>query len=125
MTGQVIDWSTGSKVIREMTEAELAERPTEEQAQAAALAARLAEAKAECGRRICAVAAQHTQINIIGNHLAGLLGEADEAAYLASVQWIADMRAAAATIAAGDLDMTDDANWPDCPAEAAALAARF
>src|SRR5690606_975348 len=102
---------------------DLTQLVTAEDKAAAALAARIGAVKADCGRRIYDVAPQYTQTNIIGARAAGELGSPeDDAAYLASVQWIADMRAACATIIANPaLDPADDANWPDCPAEVAAL----
>lgn len=100
---------------------------TAEDKAAAAQAARIASVKAACGRRIYEVAPQYTQTNIIGARAAGELDSPeDDAAYLASVQWIADMRAACATIIANpSLDPGDDSNWPDCPADVMDLAARY
>ena len=89
-------------------------------------AARAAEIKAACKRRIYAVASAEAQINIIGAQAAGNFDAAQEAAYAASVQWIADMRAACqALIADPTADHTDDASWPDCPPDVAALADQF
>ena len=82
--------------------------------------------KASCKRRIYAVASAEAQMNIIGARAAGSFDAAQQDAYAASVQWIADMRAACQTlITDAEADYADDANWPDCPPGAAALAAAF
>ncbi len=65
--------------------------------------ARKEVARAECRRRILAVAS----------------------AFQASVQWIKDMRAAWEPMAVAGDDPADDANWPALPAAVADLAARF
>lgn len=82
--------------------------------------------RAETTRRIYAVAQPHTQMNMTGARAAGLFDAGQEAAYAASVQWVANMRAACAAIIANPaLDPFDDANWPKCPDNAKALAAAF
>jgi hypothetical protein len=67
----------------------------------------------------------HGQHNIIGVQAAGGFTGPQQAAYVAAVQWIGAMRAAAATIAATGADPDDNANWPACPPDVAALAAAF
>jgi len=100
-------------------------KPAEDKT-AEALAARGARIKAECKRRIYAAASAEAQMNIIGAQAAGQFDAPQQAAYAASVQWIADMRAACAAIVADPaLDERNDANWPPCPSEVAALADAF
>lgn len=98
---------------------------TAETRAAAALAARREAARAECRRRILAVAPETTQTNLIGAAAAGLLDPAALAAYRASVGWIAQMRAAWGPIADAGFDPADDALWPACPPAVLALAAQF
>ncbi len=98
-------------------------------------AARVAAIKAECRRRIYGMASAETQMNI--NGVAATISAkpetartVDDAGFLtafeASVNWIAAMRAAVATIAADpEADTTADDNWPICPAIVAELAARY
>lgn len=91
-----------------------------------AAAERAALARAECSRRIFAVASETTQMNMTGAAAAGLFSEAQTAAYAASVQWVGAMRAAWPVIAAdAEADIADDAEWPECPAAVVALAAAF
>ncbi|WP_212525842.1 hypothetical protein [Actibacterium sp. MT2.3-13A] len=90
------------------------------------LALRIEAVKSETTRRIDAAAAPHTRENMIGAAAAGVLTASQQAAYAASVQWIADMRAACqALIADSTADYRADANWPPLPPEVAALAAQF
>jgi microcystin-dependent protein len=92
----------------------------------AAMAARVEAARAECRRRILAVAAEHTQMNMTGAAAAGLFTAEQQAAYAQAVGWIAAMRGAWPLIAADpEADIADDAEWPACPAEVVALAAAF
>lgn len=90
-------------------------------------AARFRQAiKAECGRRIMAVASQNAQMNMTAACAAGVMSDADKATYAASLLWVAQMRArCAALIDAADPGYTDDTKWPPCPAPVVALAARF
>ena len=87
--------------------------------------ARKEVARAECRRRILAVASEATQMNIIGAAGAGALDAADQLAFQASVQWIAAMRAAWTPMAEAGDDPSDDANWPELPTSVADLVARF
>lgn len=99
---------------------------TAEDIEAEKAAARAVQVKSACRARIYAVASAEAQINIIGAKAAGDLDADQAAAYDASVQWIADMRAACqALIADVDADHTDDASWPDCPENVKALVAAF
>lgn len=82
--------------------------------------------KAECGRRIYAVASDNAQKNMLATIVAGGMSDADKTTFGAGVIWIADMQAACRDlIAAADPDFADDAKWPDIPAGVAELAARF
>lgn len=109
-----------------MTAIDFSLMKTAEDKAAEAQAAHVAAAKVETTRRIDAVAKPHTRENMIGASAAGVLTAEQQAAYIASVQWIADMRAACqAIIADPALDMHDDANWPECPAEVITLAEQF
>ncbi len=90
---------------------------------------------AECRLRIYAVASQETQMNwaakvaVISAKTAASRTN-DEAAILAGLEnaigWVEAMRANIATLAADpEIDISDDANWPDIPADVAALVAQF
>lgn len=103
---------------------------------ASALAALRRDAvKAECRRRIYAVASAETQLNMtsyvtaIGLKPAAARSDVEKAAaasFLLALEWVEAMRAAVAAIAADlDVDMTAQASWPACPAEVSALADRF
>ena len=106
----VLGWT-----VRDKTEAELAE-----ESEAAKIAG-----KSECARRILAVADLVTQTNLLANHSAGLLSEADAAIYVAGVQWIRDMQAAWPALVEAGADLSDDANWPAVPEGAIELAERY
>lgn len=81
---------------------------------------------ADCKRRIFAVASTNAQVNMAAARAAGILSSDDEAAFLAGLQWISAMRAAcAALVEAQAADAAEDHNWPECPAEVVALAAKF
>lgn len=82
--------------------------------------------KDECRRRIFAVANETAQMNMASHVAAGLFDAAKRAAFLAALQWVAEMRAACgALIASADATFTTDDAWPPCPPEVAALAAQF
>lgn len=84
------------------------------------------DVKAECGRRIYAIASAPTQINMAAAEAAGRLTPEQSAAFVAGLDWITAMRAACASIIAGGIvDYTDDAHWPVCPPEVVALANAF
>ncbi|KEP69658.1 hypothetical protein DL1_03335 [Thioclava dalianensis] len=97
--------------------------------------ARSAEAKAECRRRIYAVASAEAQMNISAS-VAVISGKAasarseDEKATLAGAtsmtEWIAAMRATCADLSqAGEADFRADAAWPEVPEDVVTLVARF
>ena len=78
----------------------------------------------ECQRRIYAVASQNCQMNMTAWIASGQAGADDKAAFDAALAWVQAMRAACARfVAAGGPDSGGD--WPECPPQAAALAARF
>ena len=87
-------------------------------------AARLAAAKAECRRRILAVANETAQMNLFGAVGAGLLSPAQMEVYTAGVLWVAAMRAACATAATAP-DLSDDGYWPPVPDGVVDLAKLF
>lgn len=80
----------------------------------------------ECQRRIYAVASQNCQMNMTAWIASGRASDADRAAFDAALAWVQAMRAAhAQLVAAKDAGYAQDAWWPVCPADAAAIAARF
>lgn len=82
--------------------------------------------KDECRSRIYAVANETAQMNMASFAAANLFTAEQMTAYTSGLQWVAAMRAqCAALIAAADPSFADDASWPACPPEAAALAAQF
>ena len=84
------------------------------------------EIKAECGRRIYAVASQAAQTNMAAARAAGVLTEEQNAAFLSGLQWIAAMRGAAGKlVAASDATYKNDSHWPACPQAVIDLADAF
>jgi hypothetical protein len=82
--------------------------------------------KAECARRIYAIASDNAQKNMMANAIAGNFDEDDVTAWQAGVAWIATMQTVCRElIAAGDATYAQDGHWPLCPESAAALAARY
>lgn len=82
--------------------------------------------KAECSRRIFAIANSNAQMNMASFAAAGVFNASQMAAYTAGLQWIAAMRAKCAVlIVNSDPAFAEDSSWPACPAAAAALAAQF
>ena len=91
------------------------------------------EARAECARRIAAVASLTAQLNL--SAYVGVLAtkatktsaeQADLAAFAQGVAWIAAMRAKWKQLEAmAAPDWRDDAQWPACPQAVIDLAARF
>lgn len=92
---------------------------------AEARADRLGAIKAECRRRIHAVASAECQMNIIGARAAGMLPKPQADALAQALDWIAAMRARVAALAEAGGDYTADAAWPPCPDAVRALADRF
>lgn len=109
-----------------MSNIDLSQMVSAEEVSATALAVHAERVKSECSRRIHAVAAQHTQMNLTGAAAAGALDAAQMAAYAEAVTWIAGMRAACAVLATDRAaDFLDDSAWPSAPADVVALAAAF
>jgi len=118
--------ATEADVVSAFDEATNPTTPTPEQIAARQAVARAQAVKATCKRRIYAVTSAEAQMNIMGARTAGNFDAAQQDAYVAWVQWIADMRAGcAALITDAEADYTADTNWPACPPEVAALAAEF
>lgn len=120
----------------EATPAELASRGVPQEVIDQAVAGIRREAiKAECRRRIYAVAGAETQMNmasmaaVIGAKTASNRSDPEKAALAAfegSLGWVQAMRGAVAALAAdASADFQADAAWPECPAPVAALAAQF
>lgn len=88
---------------------------------------RLAPAiKAECAKRIFAVADSITQSNLTAAAAAGAFDEADLATYRAALGWVDAMRAKCREMIAGvDTAFTRDSKWPAVPAGVVDLANRF
>jgi hypothetical protein len=116
---QVVSWGGSDWVVRTKTAEELAAEAAAEQAAA------MAAGKAECRRRILAVADETAQINLAAAAGASLMTDQQRAVFVAGVQWIGQMRAAWPALVASGSDLSDDANWPAVPAGAAELAAAF
>ncbi|TRD18398.1 hypothetical protein [Palleronia caenipelagi] len=102
---------------------------------AAALGDRQEAVRAECRRRIYAIASAEAQSNmaLAQGQIAARPGSGRSAGDLAllagvaaALDWVTQMRAAYAALSADpDADYTSDTAWPDCPAEAKAVAAQF
>ena len=81
---------------------------------------------AECQRRIFAVASQNCQMNMTAWVASGQAGDVDRAAFDAALGWVQAMRVTCARlVASSDDEFKQDAHWPPCPPDVAALAARF
>lgn len=96
---------------------------------------RKAKVSAECRRRIYAAASAETQMNMatagafISSKTASARSETEKTVLTgieASLAWVSDMRANVLTLTAdGELDIGDDANWPECPDAALAVVEMF
>ena len=90
-------------------------------------------AKAECGKRISAVADQFCQLNLTASASAGLLTKEQMATYKKGLAWVTQMRANVATLVAGDDGMKhyrirvieNDQSWPKVPEGVQELADLF
>ncbi|MGJ8529378.1 hypothetical protein [Maritalea sp.] len=95
---------------------------------------RVGHIKQEC-RRIYAIANAESQMNmatasaVISGKTAPNRTDAEKVILSGTemaIEWVAAMRANIATLADDEnANITDDANWPACPAEVTALAAMF
>ena len=82
--------------------------------------------KAECKRRIYAVATATTQINMVATAAADIMPPAQVSSLQAALAWIAAMRSASrGLITANDQDYKNDAKWPIVPAAVVAICAIF
>jgi hypothetical protein len=82
--------------------------------------------KAECQRRIYAVASPDCQMNMTAYVASGTASTSDKAAFNSSLGWVMAMRATYATLATSlDPTFKQDSHWPVCPSDAVALAAKF
>lgn len=97
--------------------------PPAGQVAAAEALARAEAARAECRRRILAVAPETAQLNLTAAAAAGILSTADRTVYKAAVVWIAAMRAAWPKLGAGE--WTDAKQWPAVPAGLTELVSRY
>ena len=107
----------------------------EEVIAAAEAGVRVSAIKAECRRRIYAAASAETQMNMataaafISSKTASARSENEKAILTgieASLAWVAEMRGNVGTLAADpELDVLDDANWPECPDAALAVVGMF
>lgn len=96
------------------------------EAKADALRTTRAEAaRAECARRIVALAPPSTQINLAAAAAGGLLSKEEAAAYRAALVWIGAMRGTWAGLAEAGLDPADPRHWPAPPEGLAALVQRY
>jgi hypothetical protein len=116
---QEVTWGDGAWVLRDKTPEELADEASAN-AQAAQDAGRL-----ECRRRIFEVVDEMAQINLAAAAGAGLLSDAQRAAYISGLGWIQLMRGTWSGLVDAGADLSDDANWPAVPDGAAALVAAF
>lgn len=82
-------------------------------------------AKAECRRRILAVASETAQMNMAASAAAGLMSDDDVEAFRDWCTWRSAMINRARSLAGGDAPIEDDGTWPVIPKNAAALAAYF
>lgn len=89
------------------------------------LRTRLWQTKAECSRRIYAVANAPAQINAAGAAGCGALSAAQLAVLRSGLDWINQMRTKAVQLAQGTDDYTLDDAWPPCPPAVAELMRQF
>jgi hypothetical protein len=81
--------------------------------------------KAECARRIFAVASGNTQMNLTAAAAAGVMSEADAQTNRDQIAWVAAMRARCTDHIANGTPYLTDAAWPAPSAAVLALAAKF
>jgi len=87
---------------------------------------RISQAAEECSRRIYAVADATAQMNMASRASAGLMSADQMTAWRSSLAWVGQMRGTWRDLAADTTkDISDDANWPECPADVVALADLF
>lgn len=110
-------------VLVDMTPEEIAAiTPTTEEI----LARRQVDAKAECRRRILDLVDETAQINLAAAAAADKLTAEQLATYDAGLDWIMSLRATWQTLANDlNIDIYDDANWPQPTQAMRDLAAAF
>mgnify|MGYP000902449405 FL=1 len=87
---------------------------------------RMTAAAQECSRRIYAVADATAQMNMASRASADLMSADQMTAWKSSLAWVDQMRGTWRDLAADTTkDITDDANWPECPSDVVALADLF
>lgn len=88
--------------------------------------ATLAVVTAECARRVALVVSDDQKFDLlaamIAEHIQGNTG--DDANFLASMQWIGQMRAAIPGLV-GNVAYSADASWPQLPAGLASWVGKF
>ncbi|EBA18409.1 hypothetical protein RSK20926_11839 [Roseobacter sp. SK209-2-6] len=84
-----------------------------------------AKGKAECARRIVAVADLVTQTNLLAADQLNKLSPTEKLTFEAGHDWIRAMQAAWPGLVEADADLSDDANWPAVPPGVAELAALY
>lgn len=82
--------------------------------------------EAECARRIALVVTDNQKLDMLGSMIASHIQgtTADDANFVASMQWIASMTATCAGLV-GNINYAQDDNWAALPDGLAAFAARF
>ncbi|WP_448952115.1 hypothetical protein [Labrys neptuniae] len=82
--------------------------------------------QAECQRRIDAAIGLNAKLNLLGTMVANLItaNHADDANFLASMQWIASMKGAVEGLV-GNVAFDQDASWPPLSDALKAFGARF
>lgn len=117
----------GKKVpVDDLEWAELLSRETDYNTIGAEIGRRRSQAKAECRKRILAIADETAQINLAAAASAGAFSVDQLATYRAGVSWIAQTRAAWPPLAENlAADIEDDANWPQPTQDIVDLANAF
>lgn len=99
-----------SWAIRDLTPEDIAVQ------QAKTVAKRIAIVKAECGRRIYAVASDNAQKNTLGAYTIGTLTEDERVTFEAGLGWIRAMQAACLPLISDQaLDPSSAEHWLDVP----------
>lgn len=89
------------------------------------LTARVDQLKTTCSEKILKILSFASQSNLQGAQSLGLFTNGDLDAYTEGFHWVQAMRANIPTLAANDLDMSDDANWPLVTTEMLTLIAKY
>jgi hypothetical protein len=109
-----------------MSNIDLSQIVTADDKAATTTQARVGRVKAECSRRIYALADAHAQMNLASVAAAGLLTAEHMATYQSGLGWIAAMRLTCVGLVGNvKADFMAEAAWPDIPSGVAELAAAF